>query len=199
MEKQNAKEPKTVLFTEQRTFTLGDERFKIEKPLNERRYLKLKDGTTPKLRVPDFSMGSGREESQRCGELFLKYAHRLFEKRDQILSDSRLYNVRLPFATSFCSPTLGDYMVWWKHYKCSQVLDPEGNPQFIYSFWGGFSGVQGVAYLDCEGRSFFADVDDAGLVRASLNEVCTFAKDKRDSRDVLTIEQAIRVLFDEDM
>lgn len=197
MEKQSVKEPKSVVFTEQKVFTFGNERFRMSKPLIECDYLTIREGTQPEERMCSFSMG-GNSTTQQRGELFLRYAHRLFEKRDIILSDSRLYGVKLPLSTPYCAPTLGDYMVWWKNYRCSQVIDPAGKPQFIHSYWGGFSGVRGVAYLDSDGRNFFVDVESPYYVRASLSEVCKNSDKQYSLYDVLTLEQAIKVLFDED-
>lgn len=193
MKKQIVEDRKSVMFTEQKLFVLGDERYRIEKPLIEQGYLKLREGTTPTQ-----SYSEVNDKKTRCN-LFLKYAHLLFEKRDIIISDSRLYNVELPITTLFCAPRLGDYMIWWKNYKCSQVIDPNGSPQFIYSIWGSMiSGPKGGVYVDCNGESFSADICHLSYALSSLGEVCKSRKFVCESRDVLTLEQTIELLFGEE-
>lgn len=78
--------------------------------------------------------------------LFVKYAHRLLECREQIFADERLFFTPLPLPVSgwiksgccYCSKdvqlTLGHIVDWWQNYKCAQVVDEEGRRHYIYGF-----------------------------------------------------------------
>lgn len=183
-------QPKSVVFTEQRVFTLGDERFKQSLPLIDRNYSRMcKDCRV--TNAEDF----GSESSKQEMELFFKNAYRLFEKRDVILADSRLSKAQLPFRRTFEGvPCLGDYLVWWKNYKCSQIEDEKGERYFIYNY---FFKSSNCHYVDREGRTFSVALDASGALPASFAEARNILKScsiYTGERDVCTLAQVIEIL-----
>ena len=78
--------------------------------------------------------------------LFVKYAHRFLACSEQIYADERLFFTPLPLSISgwiksgVCysgkdmNLTLGHIIDWWQNYKCSQVIDENGERHYIYGF-----------------------------------------------------------------
>ena len=78
--------------------------------------------------------------------LFVKYAHRFLACSEQIYADERLFFTSLPLSISgwiksgVCysgkdmNLTLGHIIDWWQNYKCSQVIDENGERHYIYGF-----------------------------------------------------------------
>ena len=188
-------QPKSVVFTEQRVFTLGDEKFKQSLPLIEGGYSKIGDGrgATP---VDEWvSDGEEAEGVKRTMALFFKNAYRLFEKRDVILADSRLSKASLPFSRAYeGAPCLGDYLVWWKSYRCSQIEDEQGEHFLIYNY---FFKSSNCHYVDREGHTFSVSLESSAALPASFAEARGLLKScsiYTGERDVCTLEQVIEVL-----
>ena len=188
-------QPKSVVFTEQRVFTLGDERFKQSLPIIESGYSRVgKNGSV----TPVEDWVSEGEEANRVKdemELFFKNAYRLFEMRDVILADSRLSKAQLPFSRAFeGAPCLGDYLVWWKSYRCSQIEDENGEHYFIYNY---FFKSSNCHYVDREGRTFRVTLDTSAALPASFAEARNQLKScsiYTGERDVCTLAQVIEIL-----
>lgn len=183
-------QPKSVVFTEQRVFTLGDERFKQSLPLIDGGYSKIGQDCSVST-AEDF----GPENAKHEMELFFKNAYRLFEKRDVILADSRLSKAQLPFRRTFEGvPCLGDYLVWWKNYKCSQIENENGERYFIYNY---FFKSSICHYVDREGRTFRVTLDTSAVLPASFAEARNILKScsiYTGERDVCTLAQVIEIL-----
>ena len=188
-------QPKSVVFTEKRVFTLGDERFKQSLPIIESGYSKAgKDCSVAPVEdwVPE---GDNAERVKGEMELFFKNAYRLFEKRDVILADSRLSKAQLPFSRAFeGAPTLGDYLVWWKSYRCSQFENENGEHYLIYNY---FFKSSNCHYVDREGRTFSVAIDASGALPASFAEARSQLKScsiYTGERDICTLAQVIEIL-----
>lgn len=188
-------QPKSVVFTEQRVFTLGDEKFMQSLPIIESGYSKINSdsvATPVKSWLSDEEIAEGLQNDM---DLFLQNAYRFYEKRDVILADSRLSKVQLPFAARYDGvPCLGDFLVWWKNYKCSQIEDADGNRHFIYNY---FFKSSSCHYVDRKGRAFCAGVESSYRVSASFREAheifkagCIYTGE----RDICTLEQVVKIL-----
>ena len=78
--------------------------------------------------------------------LFVKYAHHFLACSEQIYADERLFFTPLPLSISGWTKsgvcysgkdmnlTLGHIIDWWQNYKCSQVIDENGERHYIYGF-----------------------------------------------------------------
>ncbi len=186
----------SIVFTEQRVFTLGDERFRQALPVIESGYSKIKEGcraTFVDMKETDDYEGDDRALREK--ELFFKNAYRLFENRDVILADSRLSMAQLPFSRAFEGiPTLGEYLVWWQNYRCSQVENEQGERCFVYNYFFKSSNCHCV---DRQGRAFSAEIDASSDLRASFGEARSMLKScsiYTSERDVCSLEQVIEVL-----
>ena len=123
------------------------------------------------LSLLDYTKGVGKSEIEKgvqCSTefdneqkslwrtaLFVKYAHRLLERSEEIFADERLFFTPLPLPVSGWIKsggcyrvkdmrlTLGHIIDWWQNYKCAQVVDEDGKPHCIYGFVLGFTGKFG--------------------------------------------------------
>ena len=203
MENNLKSEVQTVRFVSEREFTLFDRNFAVGMPFIELDYFRLKSGSEPVLVEMEFRdcPGSHFENLQSNGELFLRYAHRLYEKRDIILTDSRLYNAAIPMGGT----TLGEYLIWWKNYKCSRVVDADGELQLIYAIrYGRFEKNPGCIYVDKQGRSFLASVTTSPWpAMRSLDEAKALASGMKDFHHSTiqnyTVADVVKILFGDDI
>ena len=190
-------QPKSIVFTEQRIFTLGDERFKQSLPLIESDYSKIMEGceASPVSEILPESECGDTAQSTRAMEVFFKNAYRLFAKRDVILSDSRLSRAQLPFSRVFeGTATLGEYLVWWQNYRCSQIEEEQGEHYLIYNY---FFKSSVCHYVDREGRTFSADIGSSVALRASFAEARSLLKScsiYTSEREICTLEQVVEIL-----
>lgn len=196
-------ERQIIRFVSEREFTLFDKHYAVRMPYIELDYFRVKNGSEPVLMDMEFHGNPAVhfENAQKNGELFLKYAHRLYEKRNVILSDSRLYNAAIPLG----STTLGEYLLWWKNYKCSRVVDADGELQLIYAIrCGRFEKNPGCIYIDKQGRSFLVNVTTSPWdAMRSLDEAKALASGMKDFHygtiQTYTIADVVTILFGADM
>ena len=143
--------------------------------------------------------------AQQRGELLCRNLHRMIAESDKILSDSKMFlapvpiqNVLAYFGTlGFQNPTLGVYIEWWKHHKCSWVIDEFGEKQpLVYIAGSPLSGANKCAYVGAEGMSYGVSVTKFALVWQSFMNVNTRYIEAKQRYEAYTIEEVIERLFD---
>ncbi|MBO7331029.1 MAG: hypothetical protein J6U52_04470 [Alistipes sp.] len=142
--------------------------------------------------------------AQQRGELLCRNLHRLIAESDTILSNSRMFLAPVPiqnglayFGTSgFQNPTLGVYIEWWRHHKCSWIIDEFGEKQpLIYIAGSPLSGANKCAYVGAEGNSYGVSVTKFAPFWQSFVNVNTRYTEATQRYEAYTIEEVIERLF----
>lgn len=142
--------------------------------------------------------------AQQRAELLCHNLHRLIAESDTILSDSRMFLAPVPiqnglayFGTSgFHNPTLGVYIEWWRHHKCSWIIDEFGEKQpLIYIAGSPLSGANKCAYVGAEGDSYGVSVTKFAPIWQSFVNVNTRYTEAKQRYEAYTIEEVIERLF----
>lgn len=141
---------------------------------------------------------------QQRGELLCRNLHRLIAESNTILSDSRMFLAPVPiqnglayFGTSgFHNSTLGVYIEWWRHHKCSWIIDKFGEKQpLIYIAGSPLSGANKCAYVGAEGDSYGVSVTKFAPIWQSFVNVNTRYTEAKQRYEAYTIEEVIERLF----
>ena len=153
-------------------------------------------------------------------ELFAKYAKRLIACSNSIYADERLFYTPVPLSLtgavrkgavcSFCNSelTLGQIIAWWENYRCSTVVDMNGNLCPIYGFkWGTqtkfgykpeYIEPNKVLFIGADGEKSIAQVDLSLIdLACSLHEVQQLYHQEISPSKVFDIEDAIELLLGE--
>ena len=95
-------------------------------------------------------------------ELFFKNAFYLYERRNDIFKDSRLFFTPLPFKNNLAysgtsgleNPTLGIYLEWWD--TCDRALIKEDGEIIALTYFiagSPLTGINGCAVVDKNGKT----------------------------------------------
>lgn len=155
-------------------------------------------------------------------ELFASYAHRLLECSDRIFADRRIFNAKVPLKISFAErsewgtyefkcgiPTLGTIIDWWQNYECAKVENEQGDRFYICGWEYGSMNKFGyrhepsrppmVHYLAKCGLMQRSSTKSVMHLAASIYEVYKRYPQEWGEYDVFTLEEVIKILFDEDV
>lgn len=155
-------------------------------------------------------------------ELFIRYAHRLLECSDKIFADRRIFNAKVPLQAGFAKrseygsyefqqgiPTLGTIIDWWLNYECAKVENEEGEKFYICGWDFGTMRKFGytpksiippeVCYIDHSGVAHTSPVKSVMHLATSIYEVYKRYPQEWDEYEVFTLEEVIKILFDEDV
>ena len=155
-------------------------------------------------------------------ELFIRYAHRLLECSDKIFADRRIFNAKVPLQAGFAKrseygtyefqqgiPTLGTIIDWWQNYECAKAENEKGEKFYICGWSFGSMCKFGyrpknivspeVYYIGHDGRAYISPVKSAMHLSDSIYEVYKRYPQEFDEYEVFTLEEVIKLLFDEDV
>ena len=94
-------------------------------------------------------------------DFFLKHALFLYEHRDKVLADSKMFLTPIPLRcglaytghSGFMNPTLGIWLEWLENCKGSVMHDKNGNTKLLFHLAGSpLSGMNSCATVDASGN-----------------------------------------------
>lgn len=150
------------------------------------------------------------EESQ---ELFLQNAVYLYERRDAILQDSRMFLARVPIQNGLAytgsdgfndpTPTLGVYIEWWQTCKHSRLVIKRWKwfsgrvwrKSLLYHIAGSpLSGRNHCSAVAEDGKTHIVSVSPFKDVWVSFMRINNRYKEPKRMYDYYTLEQTINIL-----
>ena len=144
------------------------------------------------------------EKDQTEIDLFLEYAHRLIERSDDILADSRMFLAPIPIrnglaytgTSGFHNATLGIYIEWWCNNKCAWTMDKSGITRPIYYIAGSpLSGCNACAYVDSNGEGQSISVPHFSIVWRTFTQTNTHYTEAKQLYKAYTLAEVIEILF----
>lgn len=169
-----------------------------------RHYMELTDGICVEAFLKDEEKPISDADTGRI-KLFLQNAHRLIDRSDRIMEDSRMFLAPLPIRNGLAytgtsrlrNPTLGVYIEWWRNHKSAWTEDDYGELQPIYYIAGSpLSGCNNCAYITPDGESRNVSIPQFSQVWSTFMEVNSHYAEAKQLYEAYSLEEVIAILFD---
>lgn len=144
------------------------------------------------------------EEDKSWVETFLQNAFFLYEHREAILSDSRMFLTPLPFKNNLAytgtsglqNATLGVYLEWWKACEKSVIRDEDGTVRALTFFFAGspLSGSNSCRAVTREGKEEAVRFSPFIDIWRTFMEINTRYTEAKQVCQAHTLEETIRNL-----
>ena len=167
-------------------------------------YLSLKK--RPKTRFADDVDETEKAQTEALLKLFFDNAFVLFDNRERILSDSRMFLSPLPIksglaytgTSGFNNPTLGIYLEFWLNCPDASIMENNGEKWFLWHIAGSaLSGANSCGFVNEQGNRKCEHVSSFGCLCHTFIEINTRYDEAKSRYETYSLHQVLSILQNE--